>query len=192
MSTRGSEGPATDKLNDPVIDPTKNVLDLVAAAIARQDDLRNLESRWIRRSATTQAKHSKALRKAETKRINAIRAVDVAAVQRASEVAAVQASALAAQVTASAEALRTQVAATATAGTIALGAALEPMQKDIQDLRRAQYEAQGQKTQVIESTTKSGSIGLWIGIAVAAIGAGFSMLIGLAGIAFGIITYITR
>ena len=33
----------------------------------------------------------------------------------------------------------------------ALAAALEPIQKDIQDLRRAQYEAQGQKTQVVET-----------------------------------------
>lgn len=33
-------GPGVDASGDPVIDPTRNVLDLVAAAIARQDDLR--------------------------------------------------------------------------------------------------------------------------------------------------------
>ena len=32
-----------------------------------------------------------------------------------------------------------------------LSAALEPIRKDIADLRRAQYEAQGQKTQVVET-----------------------------------------
>src|SRR5580765_3501320 len=40
-------GLATDALGNPVIDPTKNVLDLVAAAIQRQDDLRHAESTAI-------------------------------------------------------------------------------------------------------------------------------------------------
>ena len=43
------------------------------------------------------------------------------------------------------------MAAAATAASTALSAALEPIQKDIADLRRAQYEAQGQKTQVVET-----------------------------------------
>lgn len=38
----GNQGPATDRYNEPVIDPTKNVLDLVEAAINRQDDLRKI------------------------------------------------------------------------------------------------------------------------------------------------------
>jgi hypothetical protein len=36
----GNPGPAVDRQGNPVIDPTKNVLELVAAAIQRQDDLR--------------------------------------------------------------------------------------------------------------------------------------------------------
>jgi hypothetical protein len=51
---------------------------------------------------------------------------------------AIQATTLVAQVAASAETLRTQVAAAATAATTALAAALEPIQKDIADLRRVQ------------------------------------------------------
>jgi phage-related protein len=44
---QGSAGPSTDRFNDPVVDPTKNVLDLVTAAIQRQDDLRAAEAaRW--------------------------------------------------------------------------------------------------------------------------------------------------
>lgn len=39
----GSVGPSTDRNNEPVVDPTKNVLDLVTAAIKRQDDLRVAE-----------------------------------------------------------------------------------------------------------------------------------------------------
>jgi hypothetical protein len=149
---RGSSpGPGVDRFGVPVVDPTKNVLDLVSAAIKRQDDLRDLESRHLRELADLRAHYDQRLRTAETARIDAIRAVDVGAVNRAAEVSATQAQTLATQVAVSAETLRTQVASAATAASTALAAALEPIQKDIADLRRAQYEAQGQKTQVVES-----------------------------------------
>jgi hypothetical protein len=179
--TGQSPGPATDRHNEPVIDPTKNVLDLVAAETRRQDDLRELTEAGVRRAlesatlhltelSTLRADYEDKLRAAETSRIDAIRQVDVGNVQRAAEVQATQASALAAQVVASAEALRNQVAAAASAASIALAAALEPVQKDIADLRRAQYEAQGQKTQVVETRASGASTGLWVGVAVAGVG----------------------
>jgi hypothetical protein len=146
-----SPGPSVDQYGQPVVDPTRNVLDLVSAAIERQDDLRRLESTHLREIADLRAQYDALLREAETARIDAIRAVDVGAVNRAAEVSATQAQTLATQVTVSAETLRTQVAAAATAASTALSAALEPIQKDIADLRRAQYEAQGQKTQVVET-----------------------------------------
>lgn len=146
-----SPGPSGDRYGAPVTDPTKNVLDLVNAATQRQDDLRGLESKHLRELADLRAHYDARLREAETARIDAIRAVDVGAVNRAAEVSATQAQTLATQVAVSAETLRTQVAAAATAASTALSAALEPIQKDIADLRRAQYEAQGQKTQVIET-----------------------------------------
>jgi len=147
-------------------DPTKNVLDLVAAAIKRQDDLREVESRHVREIGGLRASYDERLREAETARIDAIRAVDVGAVNRAAEVAATQALTLATQVATSAETLRTQVAAAATASTVALAAALEPVQKDIADLRRAQYEQQGRHGEQAETTSRSqGSIGLWIAVA---------------------------
>lgn len=143
--------PAGGSRRRPVVDPTKNVLGLVSAAIKRQDDLRKLEARHLRELADLRARYDARLRKAETARIDAIRAVDVAAVGQAAKVSATLAQTLAAQVAASAETVRTQVATTATAASTALAAALEPIQKDIADLRRAQYEAQGQKTQVVEN-----------------------------------------
>ena len=151
-------GIGVDSSGGPVIDPTQNVLDLVDAAIRRQDDLRESESRHIREVARLRAEHAEDLRKAETARIDAIRAVDVGAVNRAAEVSAQQATTLAVQVAQSAETLRTQVAAAATAATVALAAALEPIQKDIADLRRAQYEAQGVKSNVGESRLNYGTI----------------------------------
>ena len=187
-STQGSSGPATDRYNEPFIDPTKNVLDLVAAAIQRQDDLRRLEADHLRQVialraeiAATKDMHSKELRAAEAARIDAIRTIDVGNVSRAAEVATTQAATLAAQVALSAETLRNQVAAAASAATVALAAALEPVQKDIADLRRAQYEAQGQKTQVVETRERGGSVGLWVSLAVA-------VMVGFATVVIGATT----
>lgn len=132
-------------------DPTENVKKLVDAAMQRQDDLRVMESRHIRELMDRDRQSAAALRTAETQRIDAIRAVDVGAVNRAAEVAATQAGALAAQLIATAEASRVQVAAAASASVTSLAAALEPIQKDIRDLRDAQSRGQGGKEQVVET-----------------------------------------
>lgn len=157
--------PGVDKYGNPVIDPTKNVLDLVNSAIQRQDDLREAAEHHVSEIANLRANYDQRLREAETARIDAIRAVDVGAVNRAAEVSAQQAMTLAAQVATSAETLRTQVTAAATAATVALAAALEPIQKDIADLRRAQYEAQGVKSNVGDTATRQyQSIGTWVAV----------------------------
>ena len=132
-------------------DPSGNVLDLVDAAVQRQDDLRAQESRYIHAMADLRASYDEKLRITEADRLNAIRAVDNIAVQQAASTAELRANTLAGTVQASAEALRTQVQDAATAATIALGAALSPIQSDVADLRKTQYEAAGQKTQVVES-----------------------------------------
>jgi len=151
-------GQGVDSEGRPVIDPTQNVLDLVQAAIQRQDDLRSMADHHAVYVAELRADYDSRLRQAETARIDAIRAVDVGAVQRAAEVALTQASTLATQVAVSAETLRAQVAAAATATATNLATALEPMQRAIDDLRRAQYEQAGQKAQVGESRLNYGAI----------------------------------
>lgn len=151
-------GPAVDRLGQAVVDPTKNVLDLVAAAMLRQDDLRDAAIGHVKEMAELRAAYDDKLREAETARIDAIRAVDVGAVNRAAEVSAAQATTLAAQVATSAETLRTQVAAAATAATVSLSAALIPLQEAIADLRRVQYEAAGQKAQTGESRLNLGAV----------------------------------
>jgi hypothetical protein len=166
-SEQEKTGLGVDSSGGPVVDPTRNVLDLVSAAIKRQDDLREAESRHIREMVKVRSEYDTELREAESARIDAIRRVDVEAVQRAAEVQANQQTVLANQVAAAAEAMRTQVAAAATAAATALGAALEPIIKDIADLRRAQYEAQGQKTQVVETQAHGASTNMWVGLAVA-------------------------
>jgi hypothetical protein len=161
--TPSSPGPGVDAAGRPVIDPTANVLLLVAAAMKRQDDLREAADMHVREMADLRAHYDGLLRQAETDRIDAIRAVDVGAVQRAAEVALTQASTLAAQVATSAETLRTQVAAAATASQVSLAAALVPIQEAIADLRRAQYEAQGVKSNVGDARQ---NIGAWVAVAV--------------------------
>jgi hypothetical protein len=174
------------------IDPTENVMALVAGQVKRsddlakagekladarekrQDDLRAAEAKHVRDITILRAQFDEALREKETQRIDAIRAVDVQAVQRAAEVSAVQATTLATQVQASAETLRTQVATTATAQTTALAAALEPIQKDISELRKTQYEQQGQKAAQVETRatraedrgSSQWTIGIIIGIMI--------------------------
>jgi hypothetical protein len=171
-------GHAVDSQGQPAIDPTKNVLDLVAAAIQRQDDLRSAESRHIRELLQVRAEHVAELRRAESARIDAIRAVDVAAVNRAAEVAAQQANTLAQQVAISADTLRNQVESAEKSASNALRAALEPIQKDIADLRRAQYEAQGSKTQTGETRLNLGTLLGGASLAIAALVAVFAIVRG--------------
>lgn len=154
--------------------------------------------------AKLRAEYEDRLSEKEAARIDAIRAVDVAASQQATKDAEVRASALAKQVSDSAEAMRNQVAAAATAAATSLGAALVPIQERLAELTRLQYEQQGQKAQVIESRAsdadfapimaaiarletsqsegrgektqavetraRGGSVGMWIGVGIAALG----------------------
>lgn len=135
-------GIGVDSSGGPAVDPTKNVLDLVEAAIRRQDDLRTTAEKLSRvqfetaeklndlRYKQTQdlaaalatkladeaklhASYAERLAIAEAKRIDAIRAVDVNAVVVANQRTSEQATALQTQTTASAEVLRNQVARSA-------------------------------------------------------------------------------
>ena len=166
-----SPGPGVDRFGAPVVDPTANVLDLVRAAIQRQDDLRESESRHIRELAATRAEYDRELRSQddaraalraayeeklrtqESARIDAIRAVDVGAVTRAAEVSATQAATLATQQQASADALRGQVEQARIATADALAQALAPITKSIEDLRAAQYQQQGEKSSKVETSS---------------------------------------
>ena len=149
--TRGLGGLGVDAFGGPVIDPTANVLALVDAAVQRQDDLRAAEKDHVREIISLNAEHAKDLREAESKRIDAIRAVDVQATVRAAEVASETAKTLQAQVVASAEALRLAVSVATEAQSKALTAATTPLVSAVEELRRAQYETAGGKQAVGET-----------------------------------------
>ena len=157
-----SVGPSTDRFNNPVIDPTANVIALVEAGLKRQDDLRVMETGHVKELVLTEASHLKEivglraeydaeLRKAESGRIDAIRAVDQANVARAQEVSAQQATALATAVAQSAEALRVQVEATRITTADQLETALGPIRITLESLRQTQFQQQGEKSATLES-----------------------------------------
>jgi hypothetical protein len=158
----------------PIIDPTKNVLDLVRSETIRQDDLRDAaavltqskidaaeklsilraahaqelsaaESRRVDEGARLRADYSMQLSLAEAKRIDAIRAVDVNAVSVASQRASDQASVLAAQVAQSAEALRALVATTAATVATSLQQMSTSLSVRLTTLEQAGYQAQGKQ-----------------------------------------------
>lgn len=167
-----SEGPATDRAGAPVFDPSSNVLDLVAAANRRQDDLRAADSRHLRelldtrksyeqelresdrREASLRAQYERELREKETARLDAIRAVDVANVESARQVAEARANTLATQQQASADALRNQVEQARITTADALAQTVAPLQKSIEDLRQAQYQQQGEKSSKTEVSSE--------------------------------------
>ena len=160
-----SQGPAVDRAGAPVIDPTDNVIALVRAGLDRQDVLRKQESKHIRELLELRTMYDEKLRVAESHRIDAIRAVDVAAVAQAASVSATQATTLATQVSASAETLRTTVAASALSAANNLNAALGPIQTAIDALRQAQFTQQGASVQKTDSRGE----GQWLTTTIVAV-----------------------
>lgn len=120
-------------------DPTENVRALVVAEARRLDDLRQAETRRVDErfagmcsEARMRAEFAAQLFQAEAARLDAIRAVDVAAVGTANERAGTQAEVLASQVAQTAETLRGLVA---TQGAVT--------SERIRLLEQANYEGRG-------------------------------------------------
>jgi hypothetical protein len=129
------------------------VLDLVGAAIRRQDDLRISEADHLREIMNLRSSYEEKLRTQEAARLDAIRAVDVANVESARQVAEARANTLATQQQASADALRNQVEQARITTADALAQTVAPLQKAIEDLRQAQYQQQGEKSSKVETST---------------------------------------
>jgi uncharacterized phage infection (PIP) family protein YhgE len=127
----------------PVIDPTANVLSLVEAAVKRLDDLRAADAHRLEELMTLRAMFEEKLSLKESQRIDAIRAVDVAAVAVASERADQKASVLASQVAQTAETLRSLVAETTQAQVKALEQVSSQLGDRIGLLEKSQYQISG-------------------------------------------------
>jgi hypothetical protein len=110
-------GLGVDSKGGAVIDPTANVLQLVEAAISRQDDLRDSFEKLVQAKlehlkdvGNLRAEFSKEIRYLETERVNAVRQVDVSAVKTESERALIAIQTLAAQTATDAQAIAKQTA----------------------------------------------------------------------------------
>lgn len=176
----------------PTFDPSTNVKEILKQAVKRQDDLRRVEHNSLRTDVNLEVKgihHEikdfklfiEKINKAETKRINAIRAVDVGNVALTNTAAENRATTLA-----------KQVADTALAQVISLKAETDPIRKSIDDLRQSQWTIAGGTAQGREesgeSRAKSANWGLWVGVAVA-------VLFGMGGlfvnmVMFGLALYL--
>jgi hypothetical protein len=173
-------GAAVDSEGRAVVDPTANVLALVEAANRRQDDLRAAESRRVDEQAALRAQFaervdelraqfSERLDLAETKRIDAIRSVDVNAIAVASQRAGDQATVLANQVAQSADALRTLVASTAAAVATSQQQLANSLSARLTTLEQGSYQQQGKTTGISASwAILLGAVGL-VGIVVSMI-----------------------
>lgn len=118
----------------------------VSDAMSGESRRVNEQMEGLRREATLRADFSAQLNLAETKRIDAIRAVDVAAVAIANERATAQATVLANQVATSAETLRALVATQAAASAQQFATSTAQMSDRISLLERSSYEGQGKST----------------------------------------------
>lgn len=153
----GQRGLAVDSHGEPVVDPTKNVLDLVQNSIERLDDLRAadqllvvaklqiMEAKVIALGdmQRLRAEHSSEITQLESKRLDAIRAVDVAAVQTAADRAAQAITALAATTTTNAENLRNALTTTATTIAKQTADTVAGITERLTSLERSSYVGQG-------------------------------------------------
>jgi hypothetical protein len=202
--TRSSNGLGVDAAGSPVVDPTENVKALSEAAQQRQDDLREAHTKLVEANllrleqiATLRAEHATALAKLESDRLNAIRQVDVLAVNTAADRAAAAIQALAATTATNAETLRTALTTTATTIATQTANTVQGITERLAALEKSSYEGLG-KSRVADpmvdqllrevkalresgagSTGKSaGATAMWGYVA-----AGFGFLLTLAGIA---------
>lgn len=154
---------ATDEKTQPhkAVDPTANVIALVEANAKAAEKLREADNKFydeqnrhVKELAELRAQHAGELNTAESKRIDAVRVIDVGAVATAAERAAQQATVLANQLSTNAETLRALVATTAAATAATTASAMASITtaaaqfqaqvtERLQQLERSQYKGEG-------------------------------------------------
>lgn len=134
----------------PMIDPTRNVLDLVEASVARQDDLRvssdkrlDSELRHLNDMMILRADHAREIGALESNRLNAIRQVDVLAVSTAADRAQAAIQTLAASTATNAETLRNMVANTAQTMATQLNSTVMAITERLAALEKSSYKGEG-------------------------------------------------
>lgn len=137
----------------PYVDPTENVKTLVAASVRRADDLRiadqkyvDAELRHLNEMVALRASHGREINALESNRLNAIRQVDVLAVNTAADRAAQAIQALAATTATNAETLRNALNTTATTIANQTAATVSAITERLAALEKSMYEGKGKQT----------------------------------------------
>jgi len=159
---QGVSGMGVDAHGGPVIDPTKNVLDLVEAAVKRLDDMTILRGQLVEEKilrlereqallvtmATLRAEHQKDLDTLEAKRLDAVRSVDQLAVKTEADRSAAAITALANAAATTAETLRSAVNTSATNLATQLTNTVNAITERIAALEKSSYTGQGKQAVV--------------------------------------------
>jgi hypothetical protein len=165
---QGTSGMGVDIHGGPVIDPTKNVLDLVDASVRRLDDMTLLRAELvaekilrlerqidlITQMATMRAEHQKDLDALESKRLDAMRQVDQIAVKTEADRASTAITALAAAASTTAETLRSAVNTSATNLATQLDRTVTAITERIAALEKSSYTGQGKQAVVDPQVTE--------------------------------------
>jgi len=150
-------GLGVDSSGGPVIDPTENVKEGLAAAVRRLDDLAERDREHNKQIRELERAHSKEILTLQMDRIQAVRQIDVGAVQTASTAAEGRAAALATQVAAAAEAMRATAEATRLTFTETLTSTVKPLADAISVIQQWMNQQTGKGAQVVEA--RSGTQG---------------------------------
>lgn len=150
---RGQNSAASQGGYSPVVDPTKNVLDLFEAGSTRQDDLRKehkkfvaMQIRHVKQLIGLNAQHAKEMAAKESDRLDKIRQVDVlnASSKAAEALTAIQT--LANTTTANADNIKNAVAEAAASIAASTANTVTEINKRLAALEKASYEGVGKQT----------------------------------------------
>ncbi len=155
----GTAGIGIDFAGNPVVDPTANVIALSEAATKRQDDLREMNNDRIyaeirrvdadvghlKEMAILRAAHASELAEKESKRLDAVRAIDVQARERDAAMAHASILSLSTQLTTNIETLRNALASTAATIASQTAATVSQITTRIETLERMSYERSGKQ-----------------------------------------------
>lgn len=127
------------------IDPTKNVLQLVEAAVKRLDDIQILQMERLNEKLDSHIEYERQLAKAEKGRIDAIRDMDAKAIEVASVQARESAAMLAKQLTTSISGLREYIESVQSTLLTSRNAITDLLSGRISALEENQYKSQGKQ-----------------------------------------------
>jgi phage shock protein A len=143
---QSNQGPATDRHNAPVVDPTKNVNRAIKELRREHADAIRQATKALRREQQLHNKYAAVAAKAERRRVNAIHKSDVAAGVREAVAAAAVTQSLAKQVADTAEAMRSTTERERASTAVTLEQVVKPLRDGQTELTRAMWEGAGGKT----------------------------------------------